>query len=64
MNETLEQLLIINIIMAAVSVLGVILGLLWFRVWGDPLERDTVLFIVKMFAAIWAFGNVLFFIMR
>lgn len=64
MSKLLEGILIINIIGCGVFVVGTALGLLWFRAMGDTLERNTVWFIVKIFLAIWAFGNVMFFIVR
>jgi hypothetical protein len=63
-SKTLEQLLMINIVMAGVFVVGTALALLWGRTVGGAVDRDEKLFIVKMFAAIWAATNVMYFIMR
>ena len=64
MSKTIENLLMYNIIGFGVFVVGTVIGLIWFRAMGDPLERDTILFIVKMFLAIWLLGNLLFFVIR
>ena len=63
MGRMFEQILIINIIGFGVAAVGLVLAILWGRIWG-PVDRDTRMFLVKMFLAIWAAGNVLFFIMR
>jgi len=64
LSKTLEDLLIINIGGLGVFVVGTLLVLLWFRAMRDPLEKDTIWFIAKIFLAIWALGNVMFFIVK
>ena len=64
MSKLVEQLLLVNLIGCGVFAVGTILGLLWFRMMRDPLENDTIMFIVKMFLGIWVAGNLLFFIIR
>ena len=64
MSKLLEGIFVINIIGCGVFVVGTAIALLWFRAMGDALEKDTIWFIAKIFLAIWAFGNVMFFIVR
>jgi hypothetical protein len=59
-----EDFLIINICGLFVFVVGSALGLLWFRTMRDPLEKDTILFITKIFLGIWAAMDVLYFIVK
>ena len=64
LSKFLETFLIINIGGVFVFVIGSAIGLLWFRAMRDPLEKSTVLFIIKIFLGIWAAMDVLYFIVR
>lgn len=64
MSKVLENFLIINVGGLFVFIVGLAIGLLWFRAMRDPLEKDTVIFIAKIFLGIWAAMDVLYFVMK
>jgi hypothetical protein len=63
-SKVLENFLIINVGGLFVFIVGLAIGLLWFRAMRDPLEKDTVIFIAKIFLGIWAAMDVLYFVMK
>ena len=63
-SKFLETFLIINVGGLFVFVVGLAIGLLWFRAMRDPLEKDTVIFIAKIFLGIWAAMDVLYFVVK
>lgn len=64
MTKVLEGFLIVNVGGLFVFSVGSALGVLWFRMTRGALEKDTVLFILKIFGGIWAAMDVLYFIVK
>ena len=64
MSKLFENFLIVNVCGLFVFVVGLAIGLLWFRAMRDPLEKDTVVFIAKIFLGIWAAMDVLYFVIK
>ena len=65
MGQTIHQLIIIVIGCLGLAVVGSAIGILWYRITSPgPLERDTVLFNMKMFFGIGASGIVMFLIVK
>ena len=48
-----QNTLIGIVVLLGVGVVGSLIGILWFRITSRaPLEKDTILFIIKLFGAI------------
>jgi hypothetical protein len=61
--SNVESTVFVASIMIAVGIVGFVASLGWGKTTGRDMNRDTVLFLVKMWGGIVLFGLVLIFIM-
>jgi hypothetical protein len=63
-SKLAEGFIIINIIGCGLFAVGTAIGLLWFRLMGDPLDKNTIWLIAKIFFAVWVGMNIFYLIAR